>query len=71
MPQSDPRLPLKCASGSTASVDEPNEVFQPGADVHHYACTNRRCGRFWKFGRGTALIDDPSRLAEVRNGVPH
>jgi hypothetical protein len=66
MPQCDPRLDLNCPSTSTSSGGgpyRPGDIFQTAADVHHYACTRPDCGRFWKFGPGTGLLEDPLRLA--------
>ena len=84
MPQNDPGIPLNCpacggrlrygtstSSGATLDADELSEVFQTGADVHHYACTNGLCGRFWKFGRDTQLVEDPLRLASGGTWTGH
>ncbi len=55
------RYGTSTSSGSGAY--EPGGVFQTGADIHHYACTGPGCGRFWKFGPGAGLLEDPLRLA--------
>lgn len=71
----DPQLLLHCPKcgqmlryGVSTSGDvgeyQPGEIFQAGADVHHYACTNGSCGTCWKFGPNTPLLEDPLRLAD-------
>src|SRR5262245_52719362 len=75
LPQNDPMLQLSCpkcgrklrygtSSSSGRELAEPSLVYRPGADVHHYACTNGACGRFWMFGRETPLVEDPQKLAD-------